>query len=127
LMLSSSDGIDGLQLGSAGQATGDPNGPLLSLTATGDRTNSAAGRNFLGGAVRLLADGQILQQAQALVTAINAGSIQVQARGNGSGIRMNSGSTMQAGDGQIRLTADSDIQLALLQSTGAVTVQSTSG
>ncbi|MFN9036714.1 MAG: hypothetical protein ACK5YO_10495, partial [Planctomyces sp.] len=126
VMLSSSDGIDVLQMGSAGQATGAPSEALLSLTATGDMTISAAVRNFLGGDVRLLADGQILQQAQALVTAINAGSIQVQARGNGSGIRMNSGSTMQAGDGQIRLTADSDIQLALLQSTGAVTVQSTS-
>ena len=125
--VSSSDGIDGLQLGSVAQSPVNSPASLLSLTATGDMTISAAVQNFLGGDIQLLADGQILQQAASLVTAVNEGSIQVQARGNGAGISMNSGSALQAEHGQIRLTADSSIQLALLQSAGAVTVQSVSG
>lgn len=75
----------------------------------------------------LTADGQILQQANAPVIAIGDGGIQLQARGSNSGIHMNSAAFIQAESGQIRLSATTDIQLALLQSSGSVTVQSTDG
>ncbi|MFM7837305.1 MAG: hypothetical protein ACKPJD_36385, partial [Planctomycetaceae bacterium] len=82
---------------------------------------------FLGGNIQLLADGQILQLAAAPVTAVGSGNIQMQARGSDSGIQMNSEALIKAQTGQIRLLADADIQLALLQTGGSVTVQTSNG